>query len=133
MTALWEELKASGLQEVIARTSTDLQWIADQPLLPVPGCDGFIWLETMTGKEVHIATQNIIKNVDKAREQQITTLQAFARQRGMTEEELAQAVHNLADMTDCDVLVNMPAFIRLCLELQKRGHILEDVLYIDAH
>lgn len=84
----------------------------------------------MTGKQVHEAALEMVADVEKYRAYNIETVQGhlicIPPGRAINTQARMEIISR---MTVGEVLVGMPKFIRVCLELIDRGHKLEDLFY----
>ena len=134
MGKLWDSLEEAGLPYAVS------------PLNPLSGSSMGIdtyanWDRSfqmsfvlMTGKQVHAAAQEMVADVEKYRAFNMDTIRSYADRmpEGAAMNTRAR-LDVIARMTKAEVLVGMPKFIRVCLELLDRGYDLEDMFYDKPH
>lgn len=134
MGKLWDELEEAGIQEAVSPLNP-----LSASCMSIEGYANFNgerprMFVLMTGAQVHAAAQEMVAEVEKYRQYNMDSIRHYADQMPPgTGVNTRARIDRIARMSRAEVLVGMPKFIRVCLELLDRGYDLEDMFYDKPH
>lgn len=134
MGKIWDELEQAGIEYAVSPDnplSHSCMSIKSYANWDASFCMDFM---LMTSKQVHMAAQEMVADVEKYREFNMDMIRNYARRMPVGAATSTQArIDHVGRMTRGEILVGMPKFIRVCLELLDRGHNLKDMFYDKPH
>ena len=134
MGKIWDELERAGIEYAVSADGPFLH--SCMAIKSYVNWDASFSMDymLMTSKQVHIAAQEMVEDVEKYREFNIGIIRRCARRMPADAASSIQSrIDHIGRMTRGETLVGMPKFIRVCLELLDRGHKLEDMFYDKPH
>ena len=134
MSKLWDKLEGSNLLHALDyQRQVGLCTILIVHQRVSTGCIEPIVL--MSDKEVMDSLREYLGQGEMFRANNIQMAQdAFDKATSVEEQaKLHERMEEIGDLTELECILNLPGFIRLCLELQDRGHDLADMFYDCVH
>ena len=129
MGKVWNGLVGAGIEAALEPGSYMYYHAMAVNIFVKPDGTFSMPMALMTGKQIHVEAREMCNDVEIYRAINIETLrESEAITDGQLQSQL-KCIYDIGQLSEPAVLVNIPKFIRLCLELLDRGYNLEDMLY----